>query len=426
MENKPTIFIASTVYDFADLRSALKPWLEEQGYEVLLSDTNDFPVNRSQSSYQACLDAISRCNYFILLIGSRVGGLFDAQNQISITRQEYREAYKLAQQGKLKMVTFVRKIVWDYKHSQKELETFLRQEFCIRKEVTEDDIKKIMNRPSDFANQATVTMSFIDEVAKVGEMKNAISNQGGAVPTANWLHIFSTFQEIVDCLKIEFAVDDTKRKRLIYLLEKEICENLSEILIWDEKKKQVLELCSDGDILRDKMQGNSKSISDMDAEELADRFFNNWIYSYTCNKMSTRYISQSIDSGLFLKYEKEHGRYEQTKLSHALWLLGKEIHFLQQLMENPGKDIYKKYYEMKVHGNQQIQILNKDLGILLSISDRRYNIIHLSKAILRDINGNADILEQFIPKPFSPFKDVEEDRQKECPDEKQIRTWALG
>ena len=151
MKSKPSIFISSTIFDFEDLRSALKHWLEEQEYEVLLSEANDFPVERSTDSYQACLNAIDRCDYFILFIGSRVGGVFDKNEEISIARKEYRRAYELSQKGKLKIISFVRKTVWNYRHSQKELEKFLIEEFRNRKELDETGIKKILNRPSDFA-----------------------------------------------------------------------------------------------------------------------------------------------------------------------------------------------------------------------------------------------------------------------------------
>ena len=40
--NKPKIFISSTIYDFQDLRSALKYWFKEYGYEARLSEYNDF------------------------------------------------------------------------------------------------------------------------------------------------------------------------------------------------------------------------------------------------------------------------------------------------------------------------------------------------------------------------------------------------
>ena len=48
--NKPRVFVSSTIYDFKDLRSALKFWLEELGLEVLMSEFNDFFRQPEQDS----------------------------------------------------------------------------------------------------------------------------------------------------------------------------------------------------------------------------------------------------------------------------------------------------------------------------------------------------------------------------------------
>ena len=76
LESKPKIFVSSTIYDFADLRSALKYWLNEMGFEVFMSEYNYFRKDSSDNSYIACLNAIQECDYYILLIGARVGGLY--------------------------------------------------------------------------------------------------------------------------------------------------------------------------------------------------------------------------------------------------------------------------------------------------------------------------------------------------------------
>ena len=48
---KPKIFISSTIYDFQDLRSALKYWLDENGFETQLSEYNDFLKDVTLNSY---------------------------------------------------------------------------------------------------------------------------------------------------------------------------------------------------------------------------------------------------------------------------------------------------------------------------------------------------------------------------------------
>jgi hypothetical protein len=89
------------------MRSAIKYWLEEAEYSVQLSESSDFEKDSTINSYDACLKAIGESDYFILLIGSRVGGMYD--KDISITRQEYRRAIELVTEGKMKrIIAFVR------------------------------------------------------------------------------------------------------------------------------------------------------------------------------------------------------------------------------------------------------------------------------------------------------------------------------
>src|SRR4051812_44893193 len=125
MAKKPTFFISSTIYDFRDLRSAIKFYLEEQGCTVLASEFNDFGQPLDVHSYEACLAQIATADYFVLLVGSRVGGWFDEAAKVSITQQEYRTAYELHLKGQLKILSFVRSDVWALKDDRKELGRFL-------------------------------------------------------------------------------------------------------------------------------------------------------------------------------------------------------------------------------------------------------------------------------------------------------------
>ena len=106
---KPKIFVSSTIYDFSDLRSSIKYYLESLGYEVLLSEYNDFEKELDLNSYEACLRTIENCQYFILLVGSRVGGFYNKGLKISITQMEYRKAYEQLLIGKIRIINIVRK-----------------------------------------------------------------------------------------------------------------------------------------------------------------------------------------------------------------------------------------------------------------------------------------------------------------------------
>lgn len=97
--NRPKIFVSSTIYDFQDLRSALKYWLQEYGYETQLSEYNDFQKDLTLNSYDACLKSIENCDYFILLIGGRRGGLYPGEDiSISVIKEKnsvYKHLYEI-------------------------------------------------------------------------------------------------------------------------------------------------------------------------------------------------------------------------------------------------------------------------------------------------------------------------------------------
>lgn len=188
---RPTIFISSTVHDFGDLRGALKDHLEARGCAVLASEFNDFPKPLDRHSYEACLKTIEQADLFVLLIGSRVGGWFDETQRISITRAEYRHAYRLAQTGKLRILTFVRDEVWNHRQSVKELKKALAAERRLR----EEQRTRLANHDTLFATDAASIISFIDEVSRNRETVAASRGQG-AMPVANWIHTFKGFRDI--------------------------------------------------------------------------------------------------------------------------------------------------------------------------------------------------------------------------------------
>lgn len=196
---KPRIFISSTIYDFRDLRSALKYWLEGLGYEVMLSEYNDFEKPLDKDTYNACLQAVHRANYYILLIGSRVGALYDSSNKISVTRMEYRRAYDLAKSAKMKVLIFVREDLWKIREDRRALQDFLLNDSKFSYEISDSDVNAIANHRSSAVNDAEAIFDFLDEVSRTQEMKQATAGQG-EFPVGNWVHKFSTFQDILEQL----------------------------------------------------------------------------------------------------------------------------------------------------------------------------------------------------------------------------------
>ena len=171
----PTFFQSSTIYDFRDLRSAVKYYLEELGCRVLASEYNDFLKPLDRHSYQACLKAIEQADYFVLFIGTRVGGWFNPEQRISITQQEYRHAYELQKEDKLKIITFVRSEVWQAREERRETPSHLASLGYSDSEKT-----KIKDYPSKFADDAEFISTFINEVGRNRDTAVALEKRRGA------------------------------------------------------------------------------------------------------------------------------------------------------------------------------------------------------------------------------------------------------
>lgn len=117
------IFISSTCYDLADIRSELASFLKDYGKRVLWSESPDFPVDFYTHSHDICLDNVKKSDKLILIIDRRYGGIYAGSkypnDNISITQYEV----KIAMEMKIPIITFVRNTTWTeraiYKHNLK-------------------------------------------------------------------------------------------------------------------------------------------------------------------------------------------------------------------------------------------------------------------------------------------------------------------
>jgi archaellum biogenesis ATPase FlaH len=114
------VFISSTCFDLRDARAELKHELESLGYVAYTSETPDFPVKSGLCPADNCLDVLSKCDIYILIIHSRYGSAFDGVSAIpnapttppggaiSITMAEF----LVAQHLRLETRVWVRDSIW--------------------------------------------------------------------------------------------------------------------------------------------------------------------------------------------------------------------------------------------------------------------------------------------------------------------------
>jgi hypothetical protein len=390
MPEKPRIFISSTINDFRDLRSALKYWLDGLGYEVMLSEYNDFERPLDKDTFNACIESVQRADYYVLLIGSRVGAFYDATARISVTRMEYRTAYELARRGKIKILVFVRKDLWTVRNDRQALKEFLTKDYKLTHEIKDSDIHTIVNHRSNIANDLEVTFSFLDEVSKNEEMKEAAAGKG-AFPIANWIYPFSTFQDIIEALYGAFKISRSLAGiALRKNLRRELLSNL--VYLTEKHDGKITAHCDWAAPARECVQGNWQAATNMPARYLR------WLVMFAVTSklghwLTTQFIDQALLSGEFLEYDPSLHLFKDSAASNVLFQLRENVGRLksQSQFSSDATLSFVGKYEDIAKEEKDVYVNNIDLLAPLGDANTQQNIVTLSAALIRILDGNYEL-----------------------------------
>jgi len=72
---KLRVFVSSTCYDLSVLRSELRPFISNMGYEPIMSDYSDILYDPRTHTHDSCLNEVPNADLIVLIIGSRFGGV---------------------------------------------------------------------------------------------------------------------------------------------------------------------------------------------------------------------------------------------------------------------------------------------------------------------------------------------------------------
>ena len=425
-ESNRRVFVSSTVYDFRDLRSALKTWLEEYGFEVRMSEMNDFPQSPDCNSFPSCLRAIDDCGYFVLLIGGRVGGWYDEPKRISITQWEYRHAYERLKEGKLDLLLFVRKEIWDIREDRKALRKHLEHEAEL--ELSPQQMDKVVNHPSKFLNDAEFITAFIEEVARVREMKEAAKGSGN-YPVGNWVYQFSSFKDIVDACKTVLNLSGNLRhKALVANLKYELEQNLGELL--ERQGDKIEKVTRRGQFARASLRGGVSDSSQYEGDHLV------WLFRFlirvSCKvgkRLNRTALTEAITSGEFLDYDRVAGRHTVGPVQKALLDLDGQIERLWSLASHislADEWIVKNRQRFLDRRKDQFTIENEQMLRLFAVYDSIENIIIFSTAIYKALDGNNEAIATITIHGSSPVEEQNELMDAIQPSHDEVARWLNG
>lgn len=386
---------------------------------MLASEFNDFGGDLERHSYEACLTNIEMADYFVLLVGARVGGWYDEPNRISITRQEYRTAYEHHLKGKLKLVTFVRDEVWQFKEDRKELTRFLAQ--C---DMTDRERKIAAAAPSKFANDAEFVAAFLNEVGRNLETGQAVK-LGSVKPTGNWIHRFRDFRDIHDVLSpLAFTGLTSEEAAFRKALQSELLSVMSRLVAKSDGK--VLDLST---ILKSGLKAHPITPEMRDHELMAVDLkawnsFSSACYQILSVRFETVVIDAALTSTIFLDYDATQGVYIQTATYDAVAKLWSEIRMFNELNTSETFSILIETSPRSMGYETGIaSISTHKVAQLYSLTHRWINIVSLCRALILHLSG-----QPFQPPeqmPFSPINGFEESIMAERVNITELRA-ALG
>lgn len=376
---QPTVFVSSTIYDFADMRSALKYWLGEMGFTAQLSEYNDFQKNLNVNSYEACLQSVSECDYFVLLIGTRRGGMYPGEN-ISITRKEYRVAYELAKAGKIKkLIVFIRQNVWDVREDRKSLHGLLKG-LTVLENDKPIDTSVVENYSSSILRNAEHIFDFINEVTRKEDARN------GNMPNMNWVHIFNSYEDITCTLKNELRVnsnisiqvaEQNLKMALAYTLQK---------IAYKTESGSITAFYLPFREIRDKLKnfrdnnphlsgGETICLTTHEVDRMSDFLL---FYQKGVDELETFEFENALSSGTFMDFDVEKGIPVYNNFCRMLHKLIEEINRVKRFVHDFPSETRQKMIEdiqgYHKHAKEIYKFNFLDLGMLSSIYERLINI----------------------------------------------------
>lgn len=84
--NKLNVFVSSTCFDLSQIRVDLHEFISNCGYNPILSEFKNFPINPSKKTIDNCIDAVkNNADIFVLVVGNRYGSQIETGRSITNT-----------------------------------------------------------------------------------------------------------------------------------------------------------------------------------------------------------------------------------------------------------------------------------------------------------------------------------------------------
>lgn len=91
---RPRVFVSSTHYDLKHLRSSIENFVEQLGYEPVLSEKDSIAYMPDAPLDESCYREAKNCDIFVLIIGGRYGSATSDGKRAKASTAEFYERYE--------------------------------------------------------------------------------------------------------------------------------------------------------------------------------------------------------------------------------------------------------------------------------------------------------------------------------------------
>jgi hypothetical protein len=337
---------------------------------------------------------------------------------VSITQQEYRTAYQLAQVGKIRLLTFVRSDVWNHRQSTKELQKHLSG----LSEVDDSLRQRISRYPTAFASDSDFIVSFIDEVSRNKETSDATKGKG-VMPIGNWIHPFTGFSDIRDVLDPlilnGLSVKNAAGRKA---LQNRLLALLRDVLPLVKDAPMI----PDGAIRKLAQELNLNGNNMTGSTKLADTSWGKFAFLALLvprTSLDATAFSAFLGTDLLLEYDPKKGAFRQTLAYDVLTDLTDQIAKFEQA--KVGLDLAK----LIQCGLPSARGHDKSVTIPVNLAAAQMHLFYrwadvaaLAKALALSLDGKPLDLPKRMP--LTPFADQEAEIAKEQVSLEQVRQFV--
>lgn len=196
----PRVFVSSTCYDLQEIRFQLRNFIIDFGYDAVMSEFDDIFYSYEAHVQDSCIDEISKCQLFMLVVGNNYGSFYHQDKQDnnlpdSVTLKEFRRALDV----KIYKHIFINKYVeYDYKNYKRALDKVILKHFQDNNIPTDETdevriaVKKQFDEIYHFPYDSYKYVFYFLDI--IHELK-----EGNAINT------FESFSDIKDTLRKQWA-----------------------------------------------------------------------------------------------------------------------------------------------------------------------------------------------------------------------------